>query len=122
MHGSGINSKKIQKMCNSAIRFAYNLKYNEHISPFIIKSNLVPMKKRRELHIASMAYKIVNNIAPPYLNHLISINRNPTRSANKFTVMKPINNLHKKSFNLSVPKIWNNINESIRNKKNYRIL
>lgn len=95
-------------MFNYAIRFAYNLKYNDHVSPSILKFGPIPFAERRKIHIASIAYKILNSLAPNYLDHLISINKNNTRAAN---------NMYKKTFMISIPKIWNGICDSIRNKK-----
>lgn len=94
-HGNVSSNNQLQKMHNTAIRFVYNLKYNEHISPYIVKSNLLPLQKRREIHALSMLYKIINNSAPPYLTHLIEINENNTRSKNKLIVHKALNNIHK---------------------------
>jgi hypothetical protein len=115
-HGSGINNTHIQKLFNAGIRFVYNLKYTDHTTPYIIESGLLPLHDRRETHITSMIYRIINNQAPPYLNKLIQINQNNTRSANKLIVQKPRNNFHKKSFFVSAPIIWNKLEEDVRTK------
>jgi hypothetical protein len=120
-HGSGINEKQLQKLFNCGIRFIYNLNYDEHVTPYIIQSNLLPLKERREIHIALMSYKIINNLTPSYLNNLLSINENNLRSNKKLLVQKPRNNLHKKSFAISVPQIWNRISEETRNLKSLQI-
>lgn len=117
-HGGGINATKLQRMFNSGIRFVYGLSYNDHITPYIKKSQLLPLEKRRELHILSMVYRIMNGMAPAYLNSLIDLNANNTRSKNKLIVKKPRNNCHAKSFAISAPLLWNKLNEDIRCKNN----
>lgn len=116
-HGAHGSNCHLQKLFNSAIRFVYNLKYNEHITPFILKSNLVPLIHRRKLHISIMTFKILNSYAPTYLDRLIKINSNNTRSLNKLIINKPKNNQHKNSYYISAPKLWNSIDESIRSKQ-----
>jgi ribulose bisphosphate carboxylase small subunit len=116
-HGSAINTAHLQKLFNNAIRFVYNLKYNEHITPYIYEAGLLPLHERRETHIASMIHRIINNKAPPYLERLLTINNNNTRSCNKLIVHKPNNNQHKKSFKMAAPMIWNRMDEAIRNQK-----
>jgi hypothetical protein len=115
-HGAVNYNNLLQKQFNSAIRFVYCLNYNDHITPKLIQSNLVPLKDRREMHIAAMIYKIINGHAPSYLDRLVKLNTNKTRSANKLIINKAQNNTHIKSMLISAPKIWNKIDEAVRNK------
>jgi hypothetical protein len=117
-HGSATNNNQIQRLFNSAIRFAYNLKYNEHVTPSIIKSNLTLLKDRREMHALIMTYNIVNGSASPYLDRLVTLNTNNTRSNNKLIIHKIKNNIQKKTFQISIPKIWNRLDDSIKSKTN----
>lgn len=115
-HGSGINKVRLQKLFNSGIRFIYNLKRNDHVTPSIIKSNILPLEFRREIHSLLMAHKIVNKKCPEYLTNTFNINQNNTRAKSKILIKKTINNFHKKSFGVSMPKIWNSLSEEMRNK------
>lgn len=119
-HGSGINRDRLQKLFNIAIRFVYNLKYDEHITPYIAKSGLLTLSERRESHILSMAYKIINGLAPQYLSILLTKNTRNERSKNKLIIKKVKNEIHRKSFQISAPKIWNRLDDETKNKNNIK--
>lgn len=120
-HGSISTTQNLQKMFNNAIRFVYNLKYNDHISPYLIKSNLLPLKERRETHLLIMIHKILSGEAPNYLRSHLSINTNNTRSKNKLIVQKAKNNNHKKSLSVGGPVLWNKIDEQTRTENSSNI-
>ena len=49
---------------NKAVRFIYNLRIREHISPYHTKVHFLPVKKRIKFKACLIAYKIFNNEAP----------------------------------------------------------
>lgn len=110
----GINNK-IEKLLNSCIRYIYNLKKNEHITEYKKKSGLMAAEDRRKLHTLNLIHKIINNEAPQYLNKLISINKRNERCSNKLLVRKTKNEIHKSSFTIGGPIIWNGLDETHRN-------
>ena len=52
---------------NKAVRFIYNLRIREHISPYYTKVHFLPVKKRIKFKACLIAYKIFNNEAPAYM-------------------------------------------------------
>lgn len=106
--------KNTEKTLNTCIRFICNVSKYDHITTHKNDLNLLTMHHRRTLHIASLTNKIICNGAPGYLNYLIEINIQNTRSSNKLIIQQPSNNLHKQSFFIGAPKIFNNLPEDIR--------
>ena len=74
---SAING--LQFIINCAIRFIYNLHYHEHVTPFIVKSHILPVKYRIDFKICLMVYNCMHCLAPSYLQHLLKWNT-PTHS------------------------------------------
>ena len=60
-------SKKIQKLQNSCVRFAFGLRKFDHISAFIKKKKILNMENRRLLHNLTLMFRIKNSMAPRYL-------------------------------------------------------
>lgn len=75
------------------------------------------MIDRRKLYVAIMIFKILNNEAPNCLSNLIDINKCNTRSKNKLIIKKANDNLHKTSFSISGPRLWNTLPDEIQNCK-----
>ena len=59
-------------MQNSAVRFIFGRGRKAHTTPLLKKVHFLPVRFRINFKIALLAYKCLNNIAPPYLKELIS--------------------------------------------------
>ena len=59
--------KPLQKTLNAAARFIFNIKWNEHVSPYLKKLHFLPIKYRIIFKLCLIAYKIKSCTAPPYL-------------------------------------------------------
>ena len=64
------NTKKIEKIRERALRFIYS-DYSTSYESLLIKSQLPSLKVRRLRTIALESFKILNNLAPAYLNDLL---------------------------------------------------
>ena len=64
-----INS--LQFIINCAMRFVYNVGYREHITPYIIKSHILPVKYRIDYKICLTVFKCLRELAPKYLQELL---------------------------------------------------
>lgn len=106
---------KLERLQNICIRYVLNVNRREHITPYRNELNLLKLFDRRILHIGNILNKIILSESPPYLSHLINVNKNNTRSLNKLIVNMPKNNFHKTSLFIGAPGVWNNIPEPIRN-------
>ena len=62
----------IQKVVNNSVRFVFDIKRNAHITPYLVKLHLLPVKYRILFKLCVLAYKVVNKIAPGYLLELFN--------------------------------------------------
>ncbi|CAD6211690.1 GSCOCG00012804001-RA-CDS, partial [Cotesia congregata] len=61
---------KLQRSLNTAIRFIYNLKKDEHISPYRRELGWLSVKSRRMYYLACYFYKLLSISKPSYLREL----------------------------------------------------
>ena len=120
IHGTNQDSDRLEKMLNCCIRFITNIKRSDHITPHRNSLRLLSLFDRRSLHIANIIWKIMNNKAPEYLNDILILNKNNTRSNNKLIIQKPNSNSHKSSLFIGGPKLWNSIPDDIKECKSYK--
>ena len=114
VHGTINESNRIEKIQNYCIRYVKNIKKFDHITSHRNELKLLTLFDRRNLHTASMIFKIINEQAPRYLNSILDRNMNNTRSQNKLIIKKPKTNHHMTSLSVGGPKLWNQIPEEIR--------
>jgi len=69
---SSYDLSRLQKVQNSAVRFIFGRGRKAHTTPLLKKVHFLPVRFRINFKIALLAYKCLNNIAPPYLKELIS--------------------------------------------------
>ena len=67
-----VNTKKIEKIQERALRFIYS-DYSSSYESLLIKSQLPSLKVRRMRTIALESFKILNNLSPAYLNDLLTV-------------------------------------------------
>ena len=116
--------QKLQKIQNSAARFIFGLKGKERwqsISPLLKQLHFLPVRFRVKFKIALLAYKCINNIAPPYLTELVKIRQThawSVRADDDFFLLEepkePRCSKSKGAFSYSAPKIWNSLPYNIR--------
>lgn len=58
----------IQKVQNSCMRFAYNIPYRHHITPYLNSSCILNMKYRRKYHLYNFIYNVIRTGQPIYLS------------------------------------------------------
>ena len=63
----------LQKILNRAVRFIFNIRYDEHISPYLFKLHFLPIKFRIKFKLCLIAYKIVIGSAPMYLSNIFEL-------------------------------------------------
>ena len=59
--------KRLQKTLNKAVRFIYDVKWKEHITPYLHKLHVLPVKYRIKYKACLIAYKVTRQMAPSYL-------------------------------------------------------
>lgn len=112
---------RLQKCLNSCVRFIYNLKRDERITPYFKQLGWLKVIERRKLRTAVEIYKILSTNTPTYLassfsylSHFHDIN---TRSGTKLSIPRHLTDFRHKSFAVSGARLWNTIPEQIRSKK-----
>ena len=63
---------KLQRLQNTCIRYIYNLKKYDHITPHLEKLNTLNIENRTKYQGLSQMHKIIKGIAPPYLIERLS--------------------------------------------------
>ncbi len=66
---------------NKSVKFIFNLKRRDHISPYAFKLHFLPIMFRVKFKICLLAYKIMSNISPDYLLEGLEIYQ-PTTTIN----------------------------------------
>ncbi|CAG5100593.1 Protein of unknown function [Cotesia congregata] len=64
------NDLKLQRAVNCAIRFIFNIKRDEHITPYRFKLKWLSVKSRRIYFLATYFYKLLDTGKPIYLRKL----------------------------------------------------
>jgi hypothetical protein len=58
---------KLQRTVNRAVRFIFNAKRTDHITPLLFRLHILPVMFRIRYKVSLFAFKIVHKIAPQYL-------------------------------------------------------
>ena len=118
---------------NSALRFVYNVRYSQHITPYYIKAHILPLKFRINYKICLTVFNCLNDIALQYLQMLLSwnaplspincnINVNPRKTKDPYLLVIPSDfgkktGYHSRCFSQYAPRCWNKLPYDIRSCK-----
>ena len=58
---------KLQRTVNKAVRFIFNARRMDHITPLLFELHILPVTYRVKFKVSLMAFKIVKKTAPLYL-------------------------------------------------------
>lgn len=111
--------QKLQFVQNAAARLVSFSRKTEHITPVLYKLHWLPVEKRIEFKILLLTFKVLHNMAPSYLNDLISSyipSRSLRSSSSNLLVKKPYNlkSYGKRSFSSAAPELWNALPTDVR--------
>ena len=113
---------RLQRVQNSLARFVVpTVRHSHHISPILAQLHWLPIRKRIEFKIATIAHKTLQNRQPSYLLDLLHP-YNPTRTLRSSnTNLLEVPNIEsargRRSFSYAAPTIWNLLPLSLRNTK-----
>lgn len=111
--------QRLQKVQNSAARLITRSSRHDHITPVLKSLHWLPVKARIRFKILLLAFKILNNLAPAYLNNILVPYR-PARALrsgdqNLLTVPKTnLANYGDRSFQRTAPLLWNALPSDLR--------
>ena len=58
---------RLQKVLNKAVRFIFNVRRRDHISPYLYKLHILPVIYRIKFKVSSLAFKVTRRTAPSYM-------------------------------------------------------
>ena len=108
---------KLQKLQNSAARVITRSSYDVNAKELLISLRQDNLAKRRKKLKAALMFKILNGLAPDYLQDLFSIRTTKYNVRNlemKLNLPKPDTAYLKKSFSCSAASLWNNLPNNLR--------
>ena len=111
---------KLESLLNMCVRFIFNLKKDDHISPYFTRLTWLKAKTRRKYFLGSYIYSLFQNQQPGYLKQCFPPRVN---MANVTTRVPPdflIPPLHRtttyqKSFCVAGAKLWNSVPIYLKN-------
>ena len=116
--------QRLQKIMNDAVRFVFDLNRRSHITPFLLKLHLLPVKFRIQYKLCTLAFAIVSGTAPCYLSDKFCcyqptsnmVLRQESGRDNKMLVCS-VGDLPKKCIFDKLLNVWNELPFRIRNAK-----
>jgi hypothetical protein len=103
---------RLQVVQNNCLRYIFNIKKYEHITPFYCKLGWLKIWERIDMQILWYTHKILHGYAPPYLNDFPTVmgdvHSRVTRS-HKFYLHAPGKRIPDKSFSVYSYRLWNNL-------------
>ncbi|CAD6217660.1 GSCOCG00011378001-RA-CDS, partial [Cotesia congregata] len=114
---------KLQRLSNNTIRFIYNLRLDEHITPYRQSLNWLTIKAKRRYYLACFLYKLLKTGEPKYLRDLFVEEppdiRRSERIAAKYSNTFKIPNfnsiVYEHSFVVSAIRLWRELPVEIIN-------
>lgn len=111
---------KLERLQNLCIRFIYGLRKYDHVSTYRSQLKWLPIRKRRNTHVLSYLYTILNNpLAPSYLRERFDylVPRGvQTRTIKSLLLKVPSceSSRYAGSFTVKSVKLWNSLPHRIR--------
>jgi hypothetical protein len=62
---------RLQKVLNKAVRFIFNVRKRDHISPYLYKLHILPVTYRVKFKVSVIAFKVMRGVAPAYLTNKV---------------------------------------------------
>lgn len=110
---------KVQRVQNCAARIVSRKRKRDHITPVLYDLHWLPVRDRISFKLLTIAYKCKHNDTPMYLQNIISSHL-PTRnlrSSSKHTFTPLVTSTKTyghRAFQYAIPKLWNNLPESLK--------
>ena len=80
-NASNKDLKPLQKTLNDAVHFIFDLKWNDHVTPYLIRLRFLPVQYHIAFKLCLIAYKLLHGRAPTYLTDMFQ-SFSPTTSLN----------------------------------------
>jgi len=82
---------RLQLVMNASARLLTGTRKKQHVKPVLASLNWLPVQFRIDFKLLIFVYKVLHNLAPPYLEHLLHIHKpsRSLRSANQMIIDIP---------------------------------
>ena len=110
---------KLQMVMNAGVRFIYDLKRRDHITPYMKQAHFLPVKYRIRYKLCLLVYKALNDQAPEYLQKMM-IWREPSLRGSRDQLLLQIPTKKQKTIYHSMGTQWNELPLELR--QSYNIL
>jgi hypothetical protein len=105
---------KLQRLQNACVRFIFNLRKDDHVSPYFEKLNWLRMDQRRKISQSLLLYKILNDKTPSYLHckfqFVSQVHQRSNRSSSQRLVVPQHRTVkYSKSFLITACKLFNSL-------------
>ncbi|CAG5100621.1 Protein of unknown function [Cotesia congregata] len=101
---------KLQCLMNNAVRFIFNLKRDEHITPYRCSLNWLTIKSKRSYNLACFFYKLINSGEPKRSDRLATKYNNVIFKIPNFST-----NSFENSFTVTAIRLWRDLPADIIN-------
>ena len=102
---------RVQRLQNWAARLVYRVSRDHPSQPLLNSLHWLPLKQRIIFKLLLIVYKILNNLAPKYLDTCLTVY---TPSRNLRSSYDPLRLTGDRTFTISASKHWNNLPIAIR--------
>ena len=116
------NIQRLQLLQNHAAKLVYNKPKFTRVTPLLNDLHWLPISKRIEFKIATLAYKALHNEVPAYLSELLHIRqstynlRSTTRTV--LTTPRTRTTAGRRAFTVAAPQSWNSLPQNIQSAVN----
>ena len=110
---------RLQRVQNNAARVLARVRKYDHITPILRQYHWLPVQKRIEYKILTLVFKALHNMAPKYLQELVTVKQSTyslrSSSSTVLYVPKSRTAYGDRAFLCVAPSFWNKLPDHIRN-------
>jgi len=113
-------SDRLQRAQNYCIRYIFNLRRTDHVTPSFDQLSLLKLGERRKHHILNLLHSVINTNTPRYLserfNFISEISERNTRHGSSLLVIPTHRTeMFSKSYTVTACRLWNSLPTVIKN-------
>ena len=109
----GYMIKKLQRVMNAGVRFIYDVRKRDHITPYLKRAHFLPVIYRIRFKLCLLVFKYFNNMSPEYINEMM-IPHTPTLRNGRDILMLNIPSNKQKTIYYQMCISWNSLPLDIR--------
>jgi len=115
---TGVLADKLQRSQNYCMRFVYDVRRDEHITPFYIQSNTLKLTDMRTIKLLTILHTIMQTKFPEYFSDTFEFNSgrsaaNTRSGSSVFRIPHHRTTTFNKSFTVTACRLWNSLPASL---------